>query len=382
MAVSVRARLEAQADGAVQVRAEHLHPVQGRQHVRVRVPVGVARAGRHHGGVRADGRQEPLGVGGAAMVGHFQHLGAQPPRRAQRPLLRQHLAVAREQDAPARPVHPQQEAVLVRRRAGQAGARRAEHLHERPAQPERLAAVHAHDRDAEAAGGIQRPCGRAAARHGRMRSDDQRGGPQPPQHLRHAAAVVEVAVAEHRDIEPLHPQAPQHRGGATGIRPGVHQHPHGAPGTRRLDDDRVALPDVQRRERQGGHLRRQRPGQQPRHLGGQRHVDAQLGPAGERGRHAAQRVQRRPGQRRQGRSPARVDLADRAGGQAGQLRRARQRHGQHVRGQREQRRLTQAPQQRRCHGQLRGHRGRDGGAHPARAAQPAGHRGAGGQDPA
>lgn len=357
------------------------HGCQRREDVRVGMPVRVLGPDADEGHRRIDRREERRLGGPGAVVRHGEHVGAQLVRTlGQQAGLRLALDVPGQEHARPPMVHPQHQGGLV------ALARRV------PVRPtgRGMQDLDGQVTDADGRALHRGPHGRAASRRRRPQLDRSRGlrwqrhqphGPHthPPDHLGGPAEMIEVGVGHHQGIEVTSAVLAQPpRGGAVGT--GVDQDP----GPGRLDQERVALADVDRRHPELGRWqaagdRRQRgrderddqdqqgqpttacplPRQQPHRAGTggdqrdrTRHVDRA---AVARQRLGDPQHDGGPRSRHREAGAGETDVHDRERradeGQRGPHHRGR--HGQEVRRKAHEVELTEGRQQHRQHGQLR-----------------------------
>jgi hypothetical protein len=403
---------EHEADGAVEVGAVDADPLELGEHRRRRVPVVVASPDPDQRVARPDGREEPRGVRRAPMMRDLEHGGAQRRRVAQQQRLGDHLCVAGEEHAAARGGEVQHDGVLVAVEGERPVGRRREDADLGAPEGEALPGVHPLEGDAAGGGhalGLGR--GQRHVRGQRRGANEQRPDGEGAQHGRQPAGVVVVGVGDDHGVERADPTLAQPREGEGRVGPAVHEEPDGAPGTvGDLDEDRVALPDVERRD---GQVRDRRRREGAGQRGGDDHADeARRGeprrPPSQQERTTEREDERRDGRRgeRRGVDAAPVrrpcgsteDPSDRRTGQRGEhaaghrpgeadehgdeadaLGERREGHGDQVRGHRPPRHpLVERQQQQRCRPRLGTDAGRDEEAHRPRPAEALGD--AGGQE--
>jgi hypothetical protein len=348
----------------------------------MRVPVPVASADADHGGVRRYRGQERRVGGGRTVVGHHQHVGGEPVGHAGEQIgLGGALDVTGDQQhrvPVGDPHHVGRLVELAARETVGPSRRRMQHLKVQVPEPQRVArtrGVHRH-----AAVGRDLP---QRGEFGQLRRDvgvgPHRGDPQPSQHRGHPADVIEVGVADHREIEPSTPVRAQPAGGGV-VGTGIDEHA----GTRGFDEQRVALPDVDGREREPGRrtaaqqARDGRQGQGHRERGREasgcdRPTAREQPPAPEQQREDGQGASERggtaealravgdrqhdrggrAGQREHHAGESGTDQRDGGAEESQRGRERRHRHRQQVGGHRGEHDLAEVPQQQRHHRDLR-----------------------------
>jgi hypothetical protein len=238
--------------------------------------------------LRSDGSQEVRVAGRGTVVRHGHEFGLQPLRdRRHQVALCRFLDVTGGQDPAVTVVQPQHVGAVVQLAAfvpvGPAG-RWVQHLHLEVTDRHVVADHGGADRHV-VLGGHGEHLGRLRQlrRHGR-RPDDVDG--EPPQDLRHTTDVIEVRVGDDQqiDVSPTVLTQPA-RGGV--VLACVHEHP----GFRRLDEEGVALPHVDRRDPEpvGGATtqhHRQAGDQDGDHRDGSEHASGPPTPPGEQPRTA------------------------------------------------------------------------------------------------
>lgn len=341
------------------------------------VTVVVVRTNRDERGVRADRVEEAVRVGVAAVVGDGHDVGAEPLRMAQEGALGELLGVTGEQQATGGGGDAQHDGVVVVAGAGQAAGRWAQHLDAGLPEGEAPAGVQGGGRHAAglgSRGGGQGRWGQGLCGvPGGGRPDEERPDVHRGEDGGQAADVVVVGVACDHDVQVTDAAPAQGRPDGLGFGAAVVEHAR-----RRvawdLDEQRLALPDVER-----GDGQRVDPGRGPHRGPGcgcqrERHgTGEQRGPAAspDERRHEQEagggrcemcRAEHRPHReglghpqhRRQGRGGKHGDAAPRAGrglrgdgsDQADHLREPGRRDGDEVGGHRRERDPVEPREQR------------------------------------
>ena len=219
----------------------------------MRVSVAVVPAERRHRDRRAHGVEEPLRIGRPAVVGNLEDLGTQPAGLAQQRLLSQRVAVAGEQHAAVGTGDAQHHRAAVARRVLRHPPRRREHLDGARAQREPHAGVHADDRDPAGPGdsdGFDRTGGQRVRSAADAGGDQQRSHVHAPQHLGEAAGVVVVPVGQHDSVERADATRRQFSGQHARVGSRIDDHARAVAPAGRLDEQAVALTDIEHRELQ------------------------------------------------------------------------------------------------------------------------------------
>lgn len=217
------------------------------------VTVAVVRTDPDQRQRRAHGGDEPVGVRVTAVVGHLQDIGGDRGARSHERALGLHLGVARQQERAGSGVDAHDDRGLVEVVVERAVTRRPEHVDAGRSQGEPIAGGDRDDRHAApSCGGTQsKHRGRATIRLDLVGADHDRPDAQGSDDGRKATAVVVVGVAECDDVEVVDAARPQGVEDVALARATVDQHAGGAAvGGRHLDQQRIALTDVQRGDRQ------------------------------------------------------------------------------------------------------------------------------------
>jgi hypothetical protein len=321
------------------------------EHRRMRVAVVVVGTDRHDRGRRADRGEEAGRVRRAAVMGDLQDARAEPFGTAQQAGLRVGLGVAGEQDRTGVVADAQDEGVLVEVVRERAVGGRAEHLDERAPEREALAGGDGLERDGATArdrvcvDGAAREVGAGARRGG---ADDEGADVEPFEDARESAAVVGVRVGQGDDVEAGDAALAEQSQREAGVGAAVDEHSRRAVGAWRLDEQGVALADVEGGERERGHRRQ---GAQARERGegdddgDGEHRQARGAATGEdgdeqdRGDGGEQVLEAQGGARREQAGGAQDDVergaGERGGGTAGGDRDLRDHGGRHADGRRD-----------------------------------------------
>jgi hypothetical protein len=183
---------------------------------------------------------------GRAVVRHRQEVGFEATGvEGQQVGLGRQLDVAGCEHAPTCVGDPHDDRRVVEFAAGptvRTAGRRVEDLDRHVSEGGDLAGHRGADRDAALPGHLDHLGG--LRQLGRDRPVPDRVHPQAPQHVGHPTDMVQVRVGDHDKVEMAAPVATQ-PGGRGVVFPGVHEDA----GVRGLDQERVTLADVDRRDR-------------------------------------------------------------------------------------------------------------------------------------
>lgn len=271
------------------------------------VAIAVVLADRDQGDQRVDGGDECRVGGARPVVRHLQHAGAEPRWHAEQFQLGGLFRIAGEKDAAVALVDPQDERHLVRLRVGareRSPAGRREDVHGQFTDPGGLSGHRLGDGDTAGIGGsTQGGLVRRVALHG---TQPQGTHGDAGQHRRQAHRVIGVWVRLDDEVEGPDAVPVQPAGHLVLVGAAVHEDA----GARPLDEDRVALADIdggdgepggdgprdghqQRRTQDRRHGARTRPTRAtPDHAPQGRPTGQQEQP---RGRHGHHREVRQPG---------------------------------------------------------------------------------------
>ncbi len=295
----------------------------------------------------------------AAVVGQFQDGGVDRRGGSQQRRLSRLLGVSREEDAAAGTVDAQHHGAVVELPLCGSVRRGPEHVHRRLPESESFAGDDRQNRHPRRPGG--RPRRQYARRGVRLRrdgADEQRADIEPLNDSGQASAVVIMTVGEHNRVEPVNASLAQLCPHTARVRAAVdEQTSRAAVASRRLDQERVALPDVKHhqpqrvdplrgqhaggggpkrlreesRERDPAKARRSMQHRKPRHREQGERPRPHSRRIGEEARGREDHPDRRPGQGREQRGAGRPDEDKKGGCQPESLRHRGGGTGQQVR---------------------------------------------------